>query len=146
MRPLVLTELRLVKSVAKPLGGLGDVLVDFRFDFGNVVLDQDVCTVALFAVLVVDERVIERVHVPGCLPGRGVHEDAGIDAHDVLVHAHHGGPPVLLDVVLQFCAKLAVVVSRGEPVVDVARREYKTVFFGVADDFFEEVVAHGIGF
>ena len=113
-------ELRLVKSVSEPLGGLDDIFVDFRLDFGNVVLDEDVGAVALLAVFVVNERVVERVHMTGGFPGGRVHEDAGVDAHDVLVHAHHGGPPVLLDVVLQFGAELAVVVSRGEPVVDLA--------------------------
>ena len=139
-------ELRLVKSVSEPLGSLHNVLVDFRLDLGNVILDEDVGAVALLALLVVNERVVEGVYVTGGLPSGGVHEDAGVNAHDVFVHAHHGGPPVLLDVVLQFGTQLAVVVSRGQSVVDFARREHKTVFFGVADDFFEKVVAHEFTF
>jgi len=40
-----------------------------------------------------------------------VHEDGGIDADDVLVHLHHGLPPVFADVLLQFHAVLAIVVN-----------------------------------
>ena len=139
-------ELCLVKGVPEPLGGLGDVFFDFCLDFGNMIFDQNVRSVALFAILVVDERVIECVDVTGGLPSGGVHENAGVDAHNVLVHSYHGGPPVVLNVVLQFSAQLAVVVSRGKAVVDFARREYKAVFFGVAYDFFEEVVTHEFTF
>ncbi len=32
-------------------------------------------------------------------PGGGVHKDGGVQTHDVLVHAGHGGPPVIFDVV-----------------------------------------------
>jgi len=48
-----------------------------------------------------------------------VHEDGGVDAHDVLVEQHHALPPVLLDVVLQLYAVLAVVIDSTQAIVDI---------------------------
>ena len=47
--------------------------------------------------------------------------------------------PVLLDIVLQFYTVLTVVIHGSESVVDVAGREYETVFFAMGNDFLENV-------
>ena len=135
-------ELGLVEVVAKALFGLGDVLVDFGFNLGDVLFDENVCAVALFAVFVVDERIVEGVDVTGGFPCRGVHEDGSINADDVLVHAHHCSPPILLDVVLQLTAQLAVIVGGAQAVVNLTAGKDKPVLLRVADDFFQSVVAH----
>ena len=81
-----------------------DPLIDNR--------DEHIGAVAFLAVAVVDERVVKGINVPRGLPGGGVHEDGGIDANNVLVHLHHGLPPVFADVFLQLHTILAVVVNR----------------------------------
>ena len=135
-------ELGFVEVLAEALLRLGDVLVDFGLNLGDVLLDQDVGAVALLAVLVVNERVVEGVDVAGSLPRRGVHENRGVDAHDVLVHADHGCPPVLLDVVLQLAAELPVIVGGAQSIVNLAAGKDKPVLFRVADDFLQSVFAH----
>ena len=40
-----------------------------------MLLDQHIRAIAFFGVLVVDQGVVESVHVTGSLPDRRVHED-----------------------------------------------------------------------
>ena len=113
-------ELGLVEGVAEAFLSLGHFLVDFLLNLGELILDEHVGAVALLAVAVVDEGVVEGVDVARSLPHGGVHEDGSVDAHDVLVQQHHRLPPVLLDVVFQLHAVLSVVVDSAEPVVYIA--------------------------
>jgi len=46
--------------------------------FCQIIFDQHIGTVAFFAVLVIDERVVESIHMSRCFPYGGVHEDGGI--------------------------------------------------------------------
>ena len=105
-----------------------------------MILDEDVGAVALLAVLVVDQGIVESIHVAGGLPDARVHEDGAVQTHDVLVHLHHSFPPVLLDIILQLHAQLTVVVDSGEAVVDLRAREDESVFLGVSHHFLEEIV------
>ena len=105
-----LTELGLVEAVAKTLGGLLHLFVDFLLILGNLVLDEHIGTIALLRVAVVDEGVVEGVDVSAGLPHHGVHEDGGVDADNVVVEQHHGVPPIFLDVVFQFYTVGSVVV------------------------------------
>ena len=75
-----------------------------------MLLYQYVGTVALFAVLVVDHRIVEGVHVARSLPGGGVHKDGRIDADNVVLHAGHAFPPEALEVVFQLYPVGTVVV------------------------------------
>ena len=138
-------ELLLVEGVAEALLRLGHVLGNLGFDLADVVLDQDVGTVALLAVLVVDQRIVERIDVSRGLPRGGVHENAGVEAHDVFVHPHHGRPPIGLDVVLQFDPELPVVIGGTQSIVDVAGGEHEAVFLGVSNHALEVVVLLGHG-
>ena len=138
-------ELLLVESVAKALLRLGHILGNLGFDLADVVLDQDVRAVALLAVLVVDQRVVERIDVSRGLPRGRVHENVGVEAHDVLVHPHHRGPPVGLDVVLQLHPELPVVIGSTQSIVDVAGGEHEAVFLGVSNHALELVVLLGHG-
>ena len=114
------TELCFVESLAVLLGGLLHLFVNLLVVLCQLVLYQHVGAVALLAVLVVNQGIVEGVHVSAGLPYGGVHENGGIDTHDVLVEQYHGLPPVLLDVVLQFNAVLAIVVHCAQTVVYVA--------------------------
>ncbi len=131
-------ELLAVEGIAEAFVGLLAFLVDFLFDFGYVVLDEHIGTIAFLGVLVVDEGVVEGIHMAGGFPDAWVHEDGGVDADDVLVVLHHAAPPVLLDVVFEFGTQLAIVVNGGEAVVYFAGGEYEAVFLGVGYYFFEE--------
>ena len=124
-------ELRFVKGLSEAFASLCNLLLNLLVVFGNLVFDKDVGAVALFAVAVVDEGVVEGVYVSAGLPDGGMHEDGAVDADDVLVEQSHGLPPILLDIVLQLHTVLTVVVNGTESVVDVAGREHKTVFLAV---------------
>ena len=133
-------ELLAVEALAEAFVGLLALLLNLLLDLGDMVLNEDVGAVALLAVLVVDEGVVECVHMAAGLPDAGMHEDGAVEAHDVLVHLHHGLPPGLFDVVFQFDAELTVVVDSGEAIIDFRTGEDETVFFGVSHHFLEKFV------
>ena len=110
---------RLVEAVAEALAGLLDFLLDLLVVFSYLVLDEHIGTIALLRVAVVNQGVVEGIDVAGGLPDGGVHEDGRVNAHDVLVEQHHRLPPVLLDVVFQLYAHLAVIIDCAQSVVDV---------------------------
>ena len=130
--------LGLVEIGAETLAGLLDLLYDLFILLGQPLLYQHVGTVALFRILVVDQRVVERRDVSRSLPGLGVHENRGVDADDILVQFDHRIPPIAFDVVLQLHAVLTVIVHGTESVVYLARGEYETVFLAMGDQLFEK--------
>ena len=75
----------LVEGIAKTFACLGNLLLDFLVILGNLVFDEHVGAIALLRVAVVNQRVVECIHMSTCLPDGGVHEDSRVDAHDVLV-------------------------------------------------------------
>nr|GFD60352.1 hypothetical protein [Tanacetum cinerariifolium] len=77
---------------------------------GGFFLHQHVGAVALLAVEVVDERVVEARHVAAGLPSARLHEDGRVDAHHVAVQLGHGFPPQALEIIFQLHAVGAVVV------------------------------------
>ena len=66
---------------------------------GGFLPNQYVGAVALLAVEVVDERVVEARHVAASLPSARLLKDGRIDAHHVAVQLGHGLPPQALEVV-----------------------------------------------
>ena len=108
-----------VERFAETLGCLGHFLVYLFIVLGYLVLDENISAVTLLRVAVVDERVVESVHVSRGFPNGGVHENRTVEPNDVLVQEHHALPPILLDVVFQFNAVLAVVVNGTEAVVNI---------------------------
>ena len=68
-------ELSLVEALAEALASLGNLLLNLLVVLCNLVFDENVGTVALLRVAVVDERVVESVYVSACLPDSRVHED-----------------------------------------------------------------------
>ena len=113
-------ELLLIKAIPELLGRLGYFFVYLFFVLGNLVFNQYIRTITLLAVAVVNQRVVECVHVSAGLPRRRVHEDGGIDAYDVLVQQHHALPPILLDVIFQLHTVLTVIIHGTQSVIDVA--------------------------
>ena len=74
-----------VKALTETFACFLYFLGDFLVVFSDLIFDQNVCAITLLGVAVVDQRIIERVHVTGGFPGRRVHEDSGIDTDDVLM-------------------------------------------------------------
>ena len=134
-----LAILGLVEAVAKTLTGFLHLLLNLVVVLGNLLLDEHIRTITLFGVAVVNEGIVERIHMAGGLPCCGMHEDGGIDAHDVLVKQHHRLPPILFDVVLQLHTILTVVIHGAETVVNITRRKNKSVFFTMRNYFLKNV-------
>ena len=84
-----LTEHGLIKTFTETLGSLGHLFFDFIVNLRNLLLNQHIGTIALLRVLIVNQRVVESVHVPRCLPDCRMHEDCGVYTHDVLVEKRH---------------------------------------------------------
>ena len=78
-------KLRLVEGLAEAFACLGNFFFNLLLVLADLVLDEHVGAVALFRVAVVDEGVVEGIHVSACLPHGGVHENGSVDAHDVVV-------------------------------------------------------------
>ena len=139
--------LRLVELLAETLARLVDLLLDFLVLAGEPILDEHVGAVTLLGILVVDQRVVESPHMPRSLPRTRVHENRGVDAHDILVEPDHRIPPVALDVVFQLDPVLPVIVHGRKAVVDFARREDETVLLAMGHQFLEKFfLRHRISF
>ena len=93
-------ELRFIKGLAKAFARLSHLFFNLLFVFRNLIFDQDIGAVALFAIAVIDQRIVERINVARSLPYRRVHKDCGVDTYDIFVEQHHTLPPILLDVIL----------------------------------------------
>ena len=133
-------ELLLVERLAELLAALLNLLVDFFLNLSEIVLDEHVGTVTLLRVLVVNERIVECAHVTGSLPDARVHENAGIDAHNVFVEAGHRLPPVLLYVVLEFHSHLTIIVNGCQSVIYFAGRENKPIFLAMGYQYLEKFI------
>jgi hypothetical protein len=90
------------------------------------------------------ERVGELLDVPGGLPDLAGQDDRGVEADHVLAPAHHGLPPLPLDVVLELHAERTVVVGGSGPAVDLAGREDDAARLCQADDGVDLVGGHGV--
>ena len=89
-------------------------------EFGYVFLDQDVGAIALLAVAVVDQRIIEGVHMSGCLPYSGMHENRGINTYDIFMKKGHGVPPIPFDIIFRLHAVLTIVINGRQTIVNFA--------------------------
>ena len=76
---------------------------------GLVRLLQVVGPEPVMAVRALDQWVVERLEVTGCLPDVGREDDRGVDTDDVVTTGDHRAPPLPPDVLLQFDAQGAVV-------------------------------------
>ena len=133
-------ELGLIECFAEALACLLLLLFNLLLVLGYLVLDEHVGAVTLLGVAVVYQRVIECIHVSTGLPGSGVHEDGGIQPHDIVVQLHHALPPILLDVVLQLHAVLSVVIYGAQSIVNLAAGEHETVLLAVGHYLLEYIL------
>ena len=100
----------LIEVLAEALAGLCQLLFYLLINFRYLVFYQYIGAIAFLRIAVVYQGVVEGIHMPARFPYRRVHEDSGINTHDILVQQRHRVPPVLLDVVLQFHAVLTIVI------------------------------------
>ena len=133
------TELNFVKTVAETFGGFGHFLVDFIVVFGQLVFNENIGTVAFFGIFVVDQRVVECVHVTGCFPDGRMHENSGIEPHHVVIEQYHGVPPVFLDVVFEFHTHLSIVIDSRQAIVNLTGRKYKSIFLAMRNELLKYV-------
>ena len=103
-------ELCFIESLTETLGGLRHFLVYLVVILGELVFNQYIGTITLLRVAVINQGVVERIHVSACFPDCRVHKDSRVDAYDVFVQQHHALPPVLFDVIFQFHTHLTVIV------------------------------------
>ena len=113
------TELGLIKAVTKLLGSLGYFLVDLLIIFGDLILNQYIRTITLLAVAVINQRVVESIHMSAGLPGCRMHENSRVNTDNILMKQHHALPPILLDVVFQFHTILTIVINRAQTVINI---------------------------
>ena len=92
---------------------------------------------AQLAGAAVDHRVGEAGEVPRRLPDPRVLDDRRVDRDDVVAVLEHRAPPLVLDVVLQQHAVVAVVVGRADAAVDLRRREDEAAPLAQRDDLVE---------
>jgi hypothetical protein len=69
------------------------------------------------------------VSVARCLPDKRVHKDTAIEADDVVAHLDDLFPPGLFDVIFQFNAQWAVIVTACQAAIDFARLKYEPAPF-----------------
>ncbi len=81
-----------------------------------------------------DQRIAERLDVAGRHPHLGVHQDAGIEADDVVALLDHGPPPGALDVVLELDAERAVVPHGVDAAVDLRAGKHEAAPLGERHD------------
>ncbi len=91
------------------------------------------------------ERVAEARQMARCLPDLRVHEDRGVEGHHVVALLQHRAPPLVLHVLLEQHAVVAVVVGRGQPSVDLGGLEDEAPALAEGDDLLhrDDVVGHG---
>ena len=130
-------ELNFVKAFTPFGAAFVNLLLDFGFLLGDGFFDQNIGAVAFFGIFVINQRVVEGVHVAGGFPNGGVHKNRGVQADNVIVELDHGPPPVFAQSVLEDDPVLSIIVDRRQPVVDFAGLKHKAILFGVADQVFE---------
>ena len=59
-----LTEHSLVEALAETFASLCHLFLDLIVEFSDLLLDEDVGTIAFLGVLIVDQRVVKRIYVP----------------------------------------------------------------------------------
>ena len=109
----------LVETVTKAFSCFCHFLLNLLVVLCYLVFNEHICTITLLGIAVIDEWVVECIHVSGSFPDGRVHKDSGVDSHDILVHEHHALPPILLYIVLQFHTVLTIVVDSSESIVNL---------------------------
>jgi hypothetical protein len=95
---------------------------------------------AFFCQEAITHRIAERIHVPARLPNLRMHDDGGVEAHDVLALAGHGVPPQFLHVALQLGTERAVIPKAVDAAVDFGGLKNESAAFAQRHDLLHAVV------
>ena len=130
-------------------GGLEFAGGVFGLEGGNVALglpiDDDggeeelVSAETLLGGLAVDQGISETADMAGRLPHLGVHDDGGLDPHDVVAAAHHVVPPAVADVLFQLDTEGAEVEEAVIAAVDFGRLEDEAPTFREGNNGLHEI-------
>ncbi len=90
---------------------------------------------AHFTFFAVHHRVGKSFHMTGGFPDSGMHQNAGIDAFDVVPFVHHGFPPQFFNIFFQFNSQRAVIVTTVNSAVNFAALKYKSAALGQRRQF-----------
>ncbi len=113
-------EFLLIESIAKLLSGLFNLLIYLFIVLSHQFLDKNVGTITLLRIAVINKRIIKRIYVSRSLPSGWMHENSGIDTHNISMQQTHEVPPVPFNIVFQFNAILTVIVNSAKAIVDFA--------------------------
>src|SRR5678815_1539847 len=83
-------------------------------------------------------QIRKRLHMARCLPDGRIHEDAGVETHDVLAVPHHGPPPDIAQIPLQFRTQRTVIPHSAAAAVYFGRLEDESPAFAETDDLLHE--------
>ena len=109
--------------IRKPIGNHVDAVLLV------VALNEMVRSVAHFALLAVDKRVVEVDNVTGGNPNLRIHQNCRVKPHIIGILLHEFSPPGALDVVFKLHAERTVIPAVGESAVDFAAGvDYAAVF------------------
>ena len=75
-------------------------LLSCRFQFIGIPFNEMIHPVSLLAILVIDHRVAEIIHMSRCFPGGRVHENSRVNTHNIIMELGHAFPPVIPDIPL----------------------------------------------
>ncbi len=130
-------ELARLGEVAAALGAL-ELALGLRL--AQVVL----APAALALAEALDQRIGEPLQVARGLPDSGVHDHRGVDGDDVVPLVDHRPPPLVLHVLPEQDAVVAVVERRGQPPVDLGGLEDEAPPLAERDDLVHghDVVGH----
>src|SRR5690606_2535370 len=101
----------------------GSIRLTRLLELPDVRLDAVIRPIPALRGFIVAHRIVERIHVPRCLPHGRMHQNGSIEALDVVVPIDHVMPPALLYVALQLHAERAVVVRGAESSIDFRGRK-----------------------
>ena len=106
-----------------------------RVGFGIELIDKIIRAEAHLALLAVEQGIGEAGYMTARFPNPGMHEDIGVDFKAVMTLLNEALAPGLLDVVLEPCAKRAVIPCVGETAVDFRPSENVAPVFTQSYDF-----------
>ncbi len=108
-------------------------------DFGEISPEAPV------AVLALDQRIRESVHVTGRLPDARVHQDGRIQPLDVVALVDHRTPPEIFDVTLELDPQRTVVPNGTGPSVDLRGLEDVATPLGERHDLVHQIFSFSHG-
>ena len=107
-----------VEILLKTFCSLGYFLLYFLIVFSHLILNQNICTITLLTIAVINQRIIECIYMTRSLPDRWMHKNCRINTYNIIMKKHHTLPPILLDIVLQLYTVLTIIINGCQSIID----------------------------